>query len=522
MGAMITAMVIDPQQLQHMDAQQLRALAEGLMVKLMDKDQEIHFKQTKIDLLTHEIARYKRVQFSAKSEKLHADQRSLLDETLDADLAALEAELQALSPAPAEPDDTAATPKAKPRRTALPEHLPRVEIKHEPENTACGCGCQMKRVGEDVSEKLDYTPGTFTVERHVRGKWACAACQKLVQAPVPAQIIDKGIPTSNLLANVLVAKYGDHLPLYRLEEIYAREGVPLPRSTLAQWVGQCGVQLQPLIDALKAEMLTHTVLHADETPVEMLKPGTGKTHRAYLWAYSPGAFEPMKAVVYDFAESRSGEHARAFLGDWKGGLICDDYGGYKASFAQGITEVGCMAHARRKFFDLHVNGTSQIAGQALQYIGLLYDIEREVKDLSAQDRQAIRQDRSRRIANALHEWMLTQRAKVFSGATAKALDYSLKRWQALTRFIDDGRLPIDNNWIENQMRPIAIGRKNWLFAGSLLAGQRAAAIMSLIQSAKLNGHDPHAYLRDVLRRLPTHKARQIGELLPHRWVPASA
>jgi transposase len=522
MGAMITAMVIDPQQLQHMDAQQLRALAEGLLVKLMDKDQEIHFKQTKIDLLTHEIARYKRVQFDAKSEKLHADQRSLLDETLDADLAALEAELQALSPAPAEQTDTADTPKAKPRRTALPAHLPRVEIAHEPESTACGCGCQMKRIGEDVSEKLDYTPGTFTVERHVRGKWACAACQKLVQAPVPAQIIDKGIPTSNLLANVLVAKYGDHLPLYRLEEIYAREGVPLPRSTLAQWVGQCGVQLQPLVDALKAEILTHTVLHADETPVEMLKPGTGKTHRAYLWAYSPGAFEDMKAVVYDFAESRSGEHARAFLGEWRGSLICDDYGGYKASFAKGITEVGCMAHARRKFFDLHANGTSHIAGQALQYIGLLYDIEREVKDLSAQDRQAIRQEQSRRIANALHEWMLAQRAKVFSGATARALDYSLKRWGALTRFIDDGRLPIDNNWIENQMRPIAIGRKNWLFAGSLLAGQRAAAIMSLIQSAKLNGHDPHAYLRDVLQRLPTHKASQVGELLPHRWVPTSA
>ena len=537
MAVIITAMVIDPQQLQHMDAQQLRVLAEGLMTKLVDKDQqlaahqqslvskdqEIHFKQTKIDLLTHEIARYKRLQFAAKSEKLHADQRSLLDETLDADLAALEAELQALSPAPAEQADTAATPKAKPRRTALPAHLPRVEIQHEPESTACttpGCGCQMKRIGEDVSEKLDYTPGTFTVERHVRGKWACAACQKLVQAAVPAQIIDKGIPTSNLLANVLVAKYGDHLPLYRLEEIYAREGVPLPRSTLAQWVGQCGVQLQPLVDALKAEMLAHTVLHADETPVAMLKPGTGKTHRAYLWAYSPGVFEAMKAVVYDFAESRSGEHARAFLGEWRGSLICDDYGGYKASFAQGITEVGCMAHARRKFFDLHANGSSQIAGQALQTIGLLYDIERETQDLSAEDRQAIRQDKSRRIADALHGRMLAQRSQVANGgATAKALDYSLKRWQALTRFIDDGRLPIDNNWIENQMRPIAIGRKNWLFAGSLMAGQRAAAIMSLIQSAKLNGHDPHAYLRDVLRRLPTHRASRISELLPHRWMP---
>ena len=515
---MMTAMVIDPHQLQHMDAQQLRALAEGLMAKLMDKDQEIHFKQTKIDLLTHEIARYKRLQFAAKSEHLQANQRSLLDETLDADLAELEAELQALSPAAAEQTDA---PKAKPRRAPLPAHLPRVEISHEPENTQCGCGCQMKRIGEDVSEKLDYTPGTFTVERHVRGKWACVGCQKLIQAPVPAQIIDKGIPTSNLLADVLVAKYGDHLPLYRLEDIYARAGAPLPRSTLAQWVGQCGVQLRPLVDALKAEMMAHAVLHADETPVEMLKPGTGKTHKAYLWAYSPGVFEPMKAVVYDFADSRSGGHARAFLGDWRGSLICDDYGGYKASFANGITEVGCMAHARRKFFDLHANGTSQIAGQALQSIGLLYDIEREVQDLSAEQRQRIRQDKSRRIADTLHSWMLAQRSQVaHGGATARALDYSLKRWQALTRFIDDGRLPIDNNWIENQIRPIAIGRKNWLFAGSLLAGQRAAVIMSLIQSAKLNGHDPHAYLRDVLQRLPTHKASQISELLPHRWVSA--
>ena len=515
---MMTAMVIDPHQLQHMDAQQLRALAEGLMAKLMDKDQEIHFKQTKIDLLTHEIARYKRLQFAAKSEHLQANQRSLLDETLDADLAALEAELQALSPAPAEPADAS---KAKPRRAPLPAHLPRVEISHEPENTQCGCGCQMKRIGEDVSEKLDYTPGTFTVERHVRGKWACVGCQKLIQAPVPAQIIDKGIPTSNLLADVLVAKYGDHLPLYRLEDIYARAGAPLPRSTLAQWVGQCGVQLRPLVDALKAEMMAHAVLHADETPVEMLKPGTGKTHKAYLWAYSPGVFEPMKAVVYDFADSRSGGHARAFLGDWRGSLICDDYGGYKASFANGITEVGCMAHARRKFFDLHANGTSQIAGQALQSIGLLYDIEREVQDLSAEQRQRIRQDKSRRIADTLHSWMLAQRSQVaHGGATARALDYSLKRWQALTRFIDDGRLPIDNNWIENQIRPIAIGRNNWLFAGSLRAGQRAAAVMSLIQSARMNGHDPYAYLKDVLIRLPTHKASRIEELLPHRWQPA--
>ena len=362
----------------------------------------------------------------------------------------------------------------------------------------------------------------MTVERHIRGKWACAKCETLIQAPVPAQIIDKGIPTSGLLAQVLVAKYSDHLPLYRQETIFGRSGYAIPRSTLAQWVGVCGVQLQPLVDALKNAMLQHSVLHADETPVAMLKPGNGRTHRAYLWAYAPGAFEELKAVVYDFCETRAGEHCRTFLGAWKGSLVCDDFGGYKAGFANGMTEVGCLAHARRKFFDLHVSNKSQIAAQALLYISQLYDVEREVNHLTTDERRHIRQTRSKPLADAFHQWMVLQRQKITDGsATAKALDYSLKRWVALTRFLGDGQLPIDNNWIENQIRPIAIGRGNWLFAGSLRAGQRAAAVMSLIQSAKLNGHDPYAYLKDVLARLPTHKNSQIEELLPHRWRPIS-
>ena len=359
------------------------------------------------------------------------------------------------------------------------------------------------------------------MERHIRGKWACAKCQTLTQAPVPAQIIDKGIPTAGLLAHVLVAKYADHLPLYRQEGIFARAGMALPRSTLAQWVGVCGVQLQPLVDALKTEILSHAVLHADETPVAMLKPGNKKTHRAYLWAYAPGAFEELKAVVYDFCESRAGEHARTFLGKWKGALVCDDFAGYKQSFTLGITEAGCLAHSRRKFFDLHVSNKSQIAEQALQYIAQLYTVEREVKNLHADERLQIRQVHSKPLADAMHEWMRLQRQKITDGsATAKALDYSLRRWVALTRFLDDGQLPIDNNWIENQIRPIAIGRNNWLFAGSLRAGQRAAAVMSLIKSARLNGHDPYAYLKDVLQRLPTHKNNRIADLLPHRWQSA--
>ncbi len=253
----------------------------------------------------------------------------------------------------------------------------------------------------------------------------------------------------------------------------------------------------------------------------MLTPGKGKTHRAYLWAYAAGVFEQTKAVVYDLQPSRSGEHARNFLGDWKGSLVCDDYGGYKACFAGGVTEVGCMAHARRKFMDLLVANQSSLAQTALDLMGQLYGIERRVKDESADKRLQVRQSESAAIADQLHRWLKAQRQRVPDGtASAKAMDYSLKRWVALTRFIEDGNLPIDNNHDEQQIRPWATGRKNWLFAGTLMAGQRAAAITSLIQSAKLNGLDPYIYLRDVLTRLPTHKASDIDSLLPHIWKPA--
>lgn len=283
-------------------------------------------------------------------------------------------------------------------------------------------------------------------------------------------MIDKGIPTAGLLAQVMVAKYADHLPLYRQEAIFGRAGLAIPRSTLGAWVGACGVRLQPLVDALKEAILAHRVLHADETPVAMLKPGTGKTHRAYLWAYTPGAFEGMKAVVYDFADSRAGQHAQDVLGEWRGALVCDDYSGYKALLAKGIVEAGCLAHARRKFVELHTANKSQIAEAGIQYFARLYEIG----------------------------------------------------WAALTRYLDDGSLPVDNNWVENQIRPIAVGRGNWLFAGSLRAGQRAAAVMSLIQSARLNGHDPYLYLRDVLSRLPTCRMSALETLLPHRWRASEA
>lgn len=489
----------------------LKRVEGGLSVpELCRNDRELNWRQVKIDKLTHEVAYYKRHYFGVKAERLPLEQRELFEESWR----------RTWPRSPKSWRSSETKPKGQAKRKPLPPELPRTEIHHEPESTACACGCPMKRIGEDVADKLDYTPGTFTVERHIRGKWACSQCETLVQAPVPAHAIDKNIPTTGLLAHVLIAKYLDHLPLYRQEGIFGRAGLPIPQSTLAEWVGQMGVALQPLVDALKAEMLTYPVLHADETPVAMLAPGAGKTHRAYLWSYSIAAFEPVKAVVYDFADSQAGKHAREFLGDWRGTLVCDDYSGYKALIAAGVTEAGCMAHARRKFFDLHANNQSQIAQQALDTIQKLYQVEREVADLSPDERRRSRQEQAKPILDEFHAWLTRHRWQVPNGSsTAKAIDYSLNRWKALAHYIDDGQVPIDNNWIENRIRPIATGRKNWLFVGSLRAGKQAAAIMSLIQSAKLNGHDPFAYLKDILSRLPTQPNSRVGELLPHRWRP---
>jgi transposase len=504
-------------QLAAMDAQELRAFAAGLIERIARDEHELKHKQLKIDQLTHEMAVLKRWKFAARSEQWRGVQGSLLEETIEADLEAIAVELAGLGSA-----EDARAPRDTPKRRPLPAHLPRVEVHHEPEHTTCSCGSALERIGEDVSEKLDYTPGVFHVERHIRGKWACAQCQTLIQAPVPAQVIDKGVPTARLLAQVLVAKYADHQPLYRQEAIFERAGVAIPRSTLAQWVGACGVQLQPLVDALRAALLERSVLHADETPVAMLMPGKGKTHRAYIWSYSSTAFDVLHAVVYDFADSRAGAHAQAFLEGWSGKLVCDDYVGYKALFTNGRTEIGCLAHSRRKFHDLWVNHKSPVAEEALKFFAALYEVERQAHELSAEQRQRLRALESRPISDKLHAWLRLQRSRATDGtAITKAIDYSLKRWPALMRFLHDGTVPIDNNWVENRIRPIALGRSNWLFAGSLRAGKRAAAVMSLIQSARLNGHDPYRYLRDVLERLPTQPASRIAELLPHRWAPST-
>jgi transposase len=343
------------QQLLEKIAQQT-ALAQQHATVIERQAGELKHKTALLDKLTYEMAVLKRLKFAAKTEALNAGQASLLQESLEEDLQAVGEEIEQLR-TPAE-----RAQRRQPKRLPLPEHLPRQEFIHEPESTEC-CGQPMTRMGEEASEKLDYQPGVFTVHRHVRSKWVCACCSTLRQQPVDAHIIDKGLATTGLLAHVLVAKYADHLPLYRQEGIYARAGVPLSRSTLAQWVGGCGVQLQPLVDALRLAVLGHRVIHADETPVQMLKPASqrnGKTHRAYLWAYTPSQHEELKAVVYNFCESRAGSHAKAFLENWQGTLVVDDYSGYKQLMGERITEAGCWAHARRKFFELHAASKSQI------------------------------------------------------------------------------------------------------------------------------------------------------------------
>lgn len=431
------------------------------------------------------------------------------------------------------------TPKAKikrGRRIVIPDNLEVRTIIHKPKSITCDCGCQMQQIGEDVQDKLGFIPKQFYRERHIYPKYACKDChcqnQTLVQASTPAQIIDKSIATPELLAHILISKYADHQPLYRQNLIYQRSGVYLSDSTMADWVGRCGVALEPLVMRLHDILLSQPILHADETPVTIMKVNGKSPKQGYVWAYVTPQHSKLKAVVYDFAESRRNEHPKAFLSKWQGKLICDDYNGYKFLFSpsrqQGVIEVGCMAHARRKFHELHVTGQSIVSEEALNFFQRLYAIEREIDELfeknalpsprNAQTVWQIRQAKAKPIADALHQWLLENRPLASkNSAIARAIDYCLKRWKALIQYLNDGSLPIDNNWAENQMRPWALGRKNWLFAGSLRSGQRAAVIMSLIQSAKLNGLDAFAYLSDVLRRLPTHKDKDIDELLPHVW-----
>ena len=472
------------------------------------------YRKDRIKVLEAQIAAMNRAMFGRRSEQLDPAQRQLFEETLEEDIVAMQTELDTLKATPP-------SPRRQPRRQPLPEHLPRVDVRHDPASCACTqCGHALTPMGEDVTEQLDCKPAEFFVRRHIYPKYACRACETVTAAPSEASVVERGRAAPGLLAHVLISKYADHLPLYRQQQIYQRSGVELARSTLADWTGAAGVALVPLVAAMKTDLMRRAVVHADETPVALLDPGAGKTARAYLFAYCATDGPPI--TVFDFCASRSGEHARRFLGAFGGHLVVDDYVGYKALFTQGITEVGCWAHIRRLFFELHAAKASAHAEPALRQITELYRIEAEIKGLDPPERLARRQRDARPLLDAFKQWIdhLSVSASPNSGL-AKALAHTRKRWPALVRYVDDAALPIDNNPVERSIRPVAVGRKNWLFAGSKAAGERAAAIMSLIATARQNGHEPYAYLKDVLTRLPTHPDRHIADLLPHRWVPTS-
>lgn len=510
----------DPDLAQRLSAALEKARHDGELVRQLNERIErdaarLQAADLKIAALTLELAHHKRLRFANKSEAFSPEQRELFQECWNTDLAAMEAEVEQQAAA-----ISGKRPSHKPTgRHPLPAHLPRIEHWHEPPSCTCGqCGNALVKIDEDVCEQLDVEPARFFVHRHIRPQYACRACETVTAAPVPAAVIDGGLGAPGLHAWIVTQKFLDHLPLYRIEQIGQRHDVSLARATLAEWVGKIGAALQPLAERLAALLKERLILHADETPVPQLDPGQGKTKRAYLWAYRSNDLDPgAPIIVFDYQPNRSGSHARAFLQGWRGHLMVDDYGGYKALFQGGITELGCMAHARRKFFELHAANQSPIAGAALQRIGELYTIEKDGRNLDTEGRKRWRQEQAQPKLEALHAWLQATRCTVAEGSSiAKAIDYSLKRWPALSRYAQRGDAPIDNNPIENAIRPIALGKKNWLFAGSERAGHRAAAIQSLLGTAKLNGLDPYAWLRQTLEKLPVWPNGRIDELLPLR------
>jgi transposase len=457
-----------------------------------------------------EIARLKRMQFGRSSEKNaeRIEQLELIVEDLEASQAQM-------GVAPRE-----SATKTPPARRPLPGHLPRETVRHEPEGGCPDCGGSLRSIGEDVTEMLEYVPASFKVIRHVRPRLACACCERIVQVPAPIRPIDRGLPGPGLLAHVLVSKYADHLPLYRQAGIYARQGIELERSTLADWVGASAKLLEPLVRALRDHVLAAEKLHADDTPVPVLQPGRGTTKTGRLWTYvrddRPAAGTVPPAVWMRYTPDRKAIHPSEHLTGFAGVLQADGYAGFERLYETGqITEAACWAHVRRKFYDIEQATGSPIANEAIQRIGHLYGIEAKIRGRPPDERRTHRQARAAPLLEDLRTWLQATLGKLSSkGELAVAIRYALTRWTALTRYVDDGRIEIDNNAAERSIRDAALGRKNWLFAGSDAGGQRAAAIYSLLGSAKLNGLDPERYLRAVLERIAEHPITRIGELLP--------
>lgn len=501
-----------------LDLQSLKAL-------VLTQQAELDSRTTEIESLKLLILKLKRMHFGPRSEK-HAHEIQQLELRLED----LEANQAAVEPPPAVPATVALkqTAPLKPARRPLPAELPRETETIAPKQEACpDCGGKLRKLGEDVSEILEYVPARFKVIRTVRPKLSCADCSQVVQAPAPSRVIDRGLAGPGLLAHVLVAKYADHLPLYRQAEIYRREGVDLDRSTLADWVGGASRTLQPLVDALKKYVLGTEKLHGDDVPVPVLEPGNGKTKTGRLWTYvrddRPAGSENPAAVWFAYSPDRKGEHPAKHLEQYAGVLQADGYAGFNKLYEKGrIVEAACWAHVRRKFHDLYQAHRSPIAKEALERIGQLYGIEQEIRGRSPAERKEIRHVRSRPLLESLQVWLKATLAKLSQKSdVAGAIRYALERWSALLRYSEDGRVEIDNNAAERALRAVALGRKNYLFAGSDAGGERAAAIYSLLGSAKLNGIDPEAYLTSVLRRIADHPINRIAELLPWNLFPGS-
>lgn len=491
--------------------------------QLLSKDEQLAARDSEIEHLKLLIAKLRRMQLGRKSEKF---ERQI--EQLELRLDELEASRAEHAPASAMPVASTAHVARKPARRPLPAHLPRERRQILPSEQACpDCGGALKSLGEDVSEMLEYVPASFKVLQLVRPKLACGRCDKIVQAEAPSRPITRGIAGPGLLAHVLVSKYGDHLPLYRQEEMYAREGVELDRSTLADWVGQANGLFEPLVEAQRRHVMAAHKLHADDTPVPVLAPGLGKTKTGRLWTYvrddRPAGDATPPAVWFAYTPDHQGEHPKRHLSSFSGTLQADAYAGFAQIYESGrIHEAGCWAHVRRKFYDLVVAHKSPVGQQALERIAKLYAIEKEIRGRSPEERREVRQARSKPLLESLKQWFEDTLGKLSRKSdTAKAVRYALVRWEALQRYVDDGRLEIDNNAAERALRAVALGRKNYLFAGSDRGGERAAAMYSLIGTARLNGLDPETYLRNVLSRIADHPINRIAELLPWNLTPGN-
>jgi len=494
---------------------------EALKRLVVRREAELLEARLMVEKLKLQLARYKREKFGASSERMaQVTQLELIVEELETQQARLdEASIPATPKAAGEAPD-----RKRPARKPLPDHLPRETVVHEPaQSRRCeceGCGGLLRLLGEDVAEVLELVPARFKVVRHVRPKYSCAKCQTIVQAAAPGRPIARGLAGPGLLAHVVVAKFADHLPLYRQSAIYARDGIDLERSTLAGMVGGATALLEPLVGALERYVLSADKLHSDDTPVPVLAPGNGKTKTGRLWVYvrdeRPMAGPAPPAVLFKYSPDRKGERPQGHLEEFTGILQADGYAGFDALYAGGrVSEAACWAHARRKYFDLHASTGSPLANEALVRIGELYAVERSIRGRPAEERRRVRQEQAAPRLAEMKLWMDRTLAAISSKSElAKAILYSAKRWAALTKYADDGRIEIDNNAAERELRAVALGRKNWLHAGSDVGGERAAAMYSLIGSAKLNGLDPELYLRHVLERIADYPINRIDDLLP--------